>query len=449
LDGGADSGRTGRERTASSRRLVEIRCGFAELARREADLAAARLADANRRAEAQLAVLAEVQTLADPATARGSKEQAHRNFKGAVMAARDHAAVESAAHSWLMEINRINGQLRKAKVRLRRERETADSLMAERERLTATSEAARDMAEAARQACLEAQGALAIVDLTDEDDEALEVAGMAGGWISTAAAAAPPGPAGDGAGSVVASAPVTLAGADMAATASAADVPVMGPWAPPTSDFAGPEASAPAGGAFASAPTDGLALNLRARPPQLIVRLLHRDSPTLNWLVDGLAGTSPNARSAWKLQLSNLVDAAVASAIDDACFEFPPGNPFWDLFEPDQAREIARGLAALGFRYDGFGSFVDGRIPDQRDLALAIGSAGLIPVRIRYWPRPGETAHLFVDVRVATEIYLESKAPELTLGEMVVALGRRAELLADLWNEWDRVRPLLLSNPSF
>ena len=36
-------------------------------------------------------------------------------------------------------------------------------------------------------------------------------------------------------------------------------------------------------------------------------------------------------------------------------------------------------------------------------------------------------------------------AGDLTLGEMVDALGPRAGNLADVWNAWGRVRPLLLS----
>jgi hypothetical protein len=326
--------------------------------------------------------------------------------------------VEAAAHRWLSEINRVNDQLRKAKARLRRERETVDSLVAERDRLTSMVEAAHEMAQAAQQACLEARGRAVAFGPEDDVESESPVAVAPGVARAVAPAAAAPLP--------VAAAPI--AAAEMAGATSAADVPAS---------------AAPTG----QPRPDGVSLNLRGRPPQLMFRLLGRDSPTLNWLVDRLAGTSPNARSAWKLQLSNLVDAAIAAAIDDACFDFPSGNPFWDLFAPEEAREIARGLAALGFRYDGFGGFVDGRVPDQRDLALAIGSAGMVPVRIRYWPKPGESAHLFTDVRVASEAYLASKAPLLTLGGLVVALGRRAELLADLWNDWDRVRPLLLSNP--
>jgi hypothetical protein len=52
---------------------------------------------------------------------------------------------------------------------------------------------------------------------------------------------------------------------------------------------------------------------------------------------------------------------------------------------------------------------------------------------------------LFRDVTVAADEYLASAAGGLTLGELVTVLGRRADGLADLWNEWGRVRPLLLS----
>ena len=35
---------------------------------------------------------------------------------------------------------------------------------------------------------------------------------------------------------------------------------------------------------------------------------------------------------------------------------------------------------------------------------------------------------------------------DLTLGELVAMLGRRADGLAMLWNDWGRVRPLLLED---
>jgi hypothetical protein len=134
-----------------------------------------------------------------------------------------------------------------------------------------------------------------------------------------------------------------------------------------------------------------------------------------------------------------------AAAIEDGWFVFPPDHSFWGLFTRGEARDVARGLAALGFRYDGMGEFANDRVPTQRDLALAVGQAGLLPVRIRFWPKPDETAALFQGVQVASDAFLAARAPTLMLGELVQLLGRRAEALSELWNEWPRVRPLLFS----
>ena len=56
-----------------------------------------------------------------------------------------------------------------------------------------------------------------------------------------------------------------------------------------------------------------------------------------------------------------------------------------------------------------------------------------------------EAAELFNGVRASTDTFIAARAPALTLGELVRLLGHRAELLADLWNEWPAIRPLLFS----
>jgi hypothetical protein len=165
----------------------------------------------------------------------------------------------------------------------------------------------------------------------------------------------------------------------------------------------------------------------------------------MNRLVDALAGSDLEQRRHWQILLSNFVDAVSAAAIDSGCFAFPPGNRFWDQFTVEEGREVARGLAALGFRYDGISQFADGRVPEKRDLAMAVGQAGLHQVRIHYWPAPEETGQLFDHVRVDTDTLLAEGAPSLTLGQLVRLLGWRAELLAELWNNWASVRPLLLA----
>jgi len=54
-------------------------------------------------------------------------------------------------------------------------------------------------------------------------------------------------------------------------------------------------------------------------------------------------------------------------------------------------------------------------------------------------------AELYRDVTVAADEYLVEAAGGLTLGELVSVLGLRADSLTDLWNDWGRVRPLLLA----
>jgi hypothetical protein len=184
---------------------------------------------------------------------------------------------------------------------------------------------------------------------------------------------------------------------------------------------------------------------MRSPEPQAIIRLMRGDSRTFAALVERMAGTDAAARSFWQLLLSNFVDAVAAAAIEDAYLEFSRDNPFWGQFTSDEAREVARGLAALGFRFDGFESFAAGRFPSQRDLALAVGAAGLLPARVRYWPQPDEAQHLFHGVAASSDAFIATGAPALTLGELVRLLGRRAEPLADLWNEWARIRPLLFA----
>ena len=52
---------------------------------------------------------------------------------------------------------------------------------------------------------------------------------------------------------------------------------------------------------------------------------------------------------------------------------------------------------------------------------------------------------LFREVTVAADEYVWEAAGGLTLGELVSLLGRRADGLAEVWNEWGTIRPILLS----
>ncbi len=178
-----------------------------------------------------------------------------------------------------------------------------------------------------------------------------------------------------------------------------------------------------------------------------ILRLLRGDRATMRSLVERLGGSDPDDERRWQLLISDLVDAVVARAIDASALTFPTDHVFWGPYTQAQCREIASAMAALGYRFDGMGGFADGRTPSQRDLSLALGYAGEDPMRIRRWPTEAEMPALFRDVRVDAARHLAETAGGLTMGEMVDLLGRRAEPLAELWNAWGRVRPLLLELP--
>ena len=175
-----------------------------------------------------------------------------------------------------------------------------------------------------------------------------------------------------------------------------------------------------------------------------IFRLLRGDRSAMGELVAAMAGADPEERRRWQLALSDLVDAIVADSIAASALEFPADDPFWSPFTLAQNRDIASALSSLGYRFDGLGGWADGRVPSQRDLSLALGYTGLDPMRVRRWPTEAEMVSLLQDVTVAADEHLASTAGDLTLGELVTMLGRRADGLAEVWNQWGRLRPLLL-----
>jgi hypothetical protein len=202
-----------------------------------------------------------------------------------------------------------------------------------------------------------------------------------------------------------------------------------------------PPETAPGGREPATVGTPAAAERTEAEPA--ILPLLAGNRDVLRRIAATLAEGDAEAQPRWESRLSALVEAVRLRAIDGAALTFPDDG-FWAPYTQLQGREIAAALAALGYRYDGNAGFADGRVPGQRELSLAIGYAGLDPMRIRIWPSEAELPHLYAGVEVDVGRFVAQAAGELTLGEMIDLLGRRAEELSDLWNAWGRVRPLLL-----
>jgi hypothetical protein len=369
-------------RCAEERRIADERCELASIARARADEAAAGLRDAQRAYDRHDAAADEAAQRADPRAVRAAKEEAQHAFRSASRAAAEPDSVEAAAREWLHEINRINGQAREAAADALRERAAASAIGATLERLSLAADAARIGADTADAACVVARVAVA------ECDER---------------AAIDPGA-------------------------------YLLPPVRPEPELDRPDADE----------VLGIAIEAGATPR--IFRLLRGDPGAMTPLVAALAGTNPDQTPHWEELLTRLIDAILDDAIESSALEFPSEDPFWGPFSVSQGRDIVQALSSLGYRFDGRGGWVDDRIPSQRDLSLALSYAGLDPMRVRHWPDEATARTLFSEVRVAADEYLAINAGDLTLGEMVTMLGRRADSLAELWNHWGTIRPLLLQD---
>jgi hypothetical protein len=366
---------------AEARQLADERCSIADRSRATAQEAMDRLVATRREYDEHRRRLETAEASADPRAVRDAKEAAQRAFR----ASRGNVDTEAAARDWLHEINRINTAARDAQHVIDRERTATGELLTRLDRLELEADAARIGAESADEACREARDAVA------RCEEAVQLT----------------------------SAP-----------------PPASSWAP-----GGPaDLASPLG---AGATDAALAVGADAAP--VILRLVRGDRGALERTAASLGGADPVERRNWQHRLSNLVDAIVARAIEASFLDFPEDHRFWGPFTRSQCRDIVASLSSLGFRFDGLGGWAEERVPSQRDLSLAVGYAGLDPMRIRHWPKDAELADLFRTAFVAADEWLAGAAGELTLGEMIDALGRRADDLAEVWNDWGRVRPALLA----
>jgi hypothetical protein len=145
---------------AGQRRLANERCAVAGHAREQAAAATANLEQSRRAYDDVVRRIDEAQQRADPRGVDGAKESARGAFRSARDQANSRADLELAATIWLTEINRINLATRDATMLISREQADAAALLASIERQALAADAARITAEAAREACVEAQAAL-------------------------------------------------------------------------------------------------------------------------------------------------------------------------------------------------------------------------------------------------------------------------------------------------
>jgi hypothetical protein len=183
------------------------------------------------------------------------------------------------------------------------------------------------------------------------------------------------------------------------------------------------------------------------RAQTAIHRILRGDQGALDVVAVGLADGDLVGAAPWRERLEQLVAAVREQALEAGYLDPPRGDPFWSGFEVEQGRDVMKALASLGFRVDGRGGWLDERVPTRRELSIAIGYAGVDPVRLRTWPAPEELAALASAVVIAGGDFLDVVAPGLSQAEVaaIVEGTAGAERLDELWRDWDRARPLLLS----
>jgi hypothetical protein len=396
----AASGRPGTDPCAPARVLMEERCAVASTAADQAKAAADALREAQRAYDTLRERVERAQADADPRGLAAAKDALHHEFRAATRRSNSAEETEAAAREWLTQINELN-------VRVRDAQRLADAGSAELraafprlERMAVEADAARISAENAAAACHDAREQLA----TCEEAE-----------TEAARRAATPEPVAAG------------GGGDAATIDEAAPLDA---WRHDPGDSF--ERQVPATQAA-----------LAGMP--IVIRVLQGDRAARDRLVATLAASEPDGERAWAGRIAQLVGAITSRAIEDGYLDMPEDDTFWSLFTPREAREIVSALSALGYRFDGIGGFADERVPAQRDLSLAVGYAGLDRMRIRNWPREQELAELYQRATVAADEWLVHNAGDLSLGEMVDALGPRAGDLAEVWNAWGRVRPALLA----
>ena len=332
----------------------------------------------------------------------GGEGAAQQRFRDARNRAGTRDDVENGARAWLAEINRINHDTREAALAHRARPGRGDGARRSTvERLAVEADAARISAERADEACVAAREAVAACD----EAAALEAAAAR----SAAAAGQPPAEEADDV--------AAAAGPSARASRIAAATPEPGgrvrvlhadelAGRPGRADPADP-ARRPRGDAACGRPTG--------------------------------RGRSRRPASLWQGQLGAFVEALVARSIEASAFDFPIDQPFWGAVQPGpEPRHRAGPVVARLSGSTGSAAGSTSDQPSQRDLSLAVGYAGLDPMRIRRWPTEAETATCIAEVRVAADEYLAGAAGGLTLGELVALLGRRADGLAELWNEWGR-----------
>ena len=370
-----------------ARAEVDVRCADAERLLAEAEAQVHKLREARRQHSEASRLRERDNSVRDRRGLAEEKAAAQAEYRAAVNRAVNLNSVQEAAATWLNRINLLNHASREADDRADALAQQVNDLERTLPGLEMAADAARIASEAAQEGCLESRRALA------ECEEAPHRRG---------------------------SPQATHRAASQSGVLSA----VVGPPNPTADNVAAP-ADAAAGAAAARA-------------------LMRGDRRTMLGLALRLAEETGFEAGRLQLLLLELREQITSRALEDLAVLFPSTHPFWGQFPAESAREVAASLASMGFRFDGTGGWVDARVPQTRDLAVALSYCGYEPRSLRRPAGQAALDGLWEGVVMATEEYLLSRAPDLELSEIVALLGPASGRLSELWDIWGRLRPLLV-----
>jgi hypothetical protein len=183
-----------------------------------------------------------------------------------------------------------------------------------------------------------------------------------------------------------------------------------------------------------------------AGAPLVIESIVTGDRVALELTAARIAESSGRSPAEEQLQLQELLSAIMSAAAEDGFLVFDPAHPFWSGLTFEESRDVIEALARLGFIFEPAEGWHAGRAPAPSDLSMALAYAGLDARNMRGLPTADDLRMLPASIGVDARAFLAARAPELSIDNTVRALGRRAETLEQLWNEWGQVRPVLLSD---
>jgi hypothetical protein len=171
--------------------------------------------------------------------------------------------------------------------------------------------------------------------------------------------------------------------------------------------------------------------------------LLRGDRAVLEQVAARLAAETDRDADRLQLLLIELCEQIASCALGAGAISFAADHPFWTQFEPTEAQRLAVTLAQLGYRYDGHSGWLDGRVPGQRHIPIALAHAGL-DSRILRPLSQADIDDLWRGAALESVQHLARAAPDLSLDQVQAMLATRGNMLDELWDIWPNVRRALL-----